>query len=279
MKDHGAIWLVGCGNMAGAMLDGWLRAGIPAGRFTVFRPSGRMPAPGVLTLAEIPPDGASPAMVLLGVKSLKLDEVALALAPVLGRESLLVSILAGVEIASLRQRFARPEAIVRAMPNLPVRLGKGAIGLVAEGASAAVRASVTDLMQSLGLVEWLESEAALDAVSVLAGSGPAFVYRFIDALALAGTGLGLPRATAERLALATAEGAAALVASSAEPPALLADRVASPGGSTRKGLDILDGDDRLLRLLDETLKASRRRVAEMADEARGVQVDPPGSAA
>lgn len=254
--------------MAGAMLAGWLRAGANIDRFTVVRPSGVVPAPGVRTLMDLP-TGEVPAVVMLGVKPHKLDEVAPALAALLTHDTVLVSILAGVEIASLRRRFANPAAIVRAMPNLPVRLGEGATGLIADGASYAVRAEVTALMQALGLVEWVDSEAALDAVSVLAGSGPAFVYRFIDALALAGAEIGLSAEQAKRLALATAFGATRLAAEAGEPPARLADQVASPGGSTRKGMDVLDRDDALARLLFATLQASSARVVEMAAEARG----------
>lgn len=266
---EGPIWLVGCGNMAGAMLEGWVRAGVPAERFTVIRPSGAEAAPGVRTLKTPPRDGAVPAMAMLGVKPQKLDEVAPKLAPLLRPETLLISILAGVEIASLRQRFAAPAGIVRAMPNLPVRLGKGATGIIASGASAEQRAEITALIEKLGLAEWVETEAELDAVSVLAGSGPAFVYRFIDALAAAGAGIGLSHDRARRLALATVEGAGLLAAGASETPEKLADRVASPGGSTRKGLDVLDRDRALAMLVERTLAASRDCVAQMAAEARG----------
>lgn len=265
---EGPIWLIGCGNMAGAMLTGWLRAGMPPERFTVIRPSGEPPAPGILTLRALPPDGPVPALVLLGVKPHQLDHVSPGLAPLLARETVVVSILAGVEIASLRRRFSTPAAIVRAMPNLPVKLGKGVTGLFADGTSEAVRDGVTSLMQALGLALWVDGEDELDAVSVLAGSGPAFVYRFIDALAGAGTSIGLSRDRAVRLALATVEGAGLLAAGEDETPARLAARVASPGGSTRKGLDVLDADGALAGLLADTLAASRRRVAEMAAEAR-----------
>lgn len=265
---EGPIWLVGCGNMAGAMLEGWLAAGVPAERYIVIRPSGVAPAPGIVTHRAPPPDGAEPALVVLGIKPQKLDEVAPTLAPRLARETILVSLLAGVEIASLRRRFAAPAAIVRAMPNLPVRLGKGATGLFADGASREQREGVNAFVQKLGLAEWVDSEAELDAVSVLAGSGPAFVYRFIDALAGAGAGLGLGEERARRLALATVEGAGLLAASAGETPDRLADRVASPGGSTRKGLDVLDREEALSKLLNSTLEASRGRVAEMAAEAR-----------
>ncbi len=264
----GAIWLVGCGNMAGAMLAGWLRAGVPPQRFLAIRPSGRQPAPDIRTLTA-PPTGEAPAIVVLGVKPQKLDDVAPGLAPLLTRPTVLVSILAGVETASLRARFATPTAIVRAMPNLPVSLGYGATGLFADGASEAVRHEVTGLTDMLGLTLWVDDEDALDAVSVLGGSGPAFVYRFIDALAAAGEAIGLSPDRSRKLALATVEGAAMLAARADDPPARLADRVASPGGSTRRGLDVLDADRALVRLVDATLAASRARVAEMAAEARG----------
>ena len=265
----GSIWLIGCGNMAGAMLAGWLRAGMAPERFTVIRPSGLAPAPAVRTLTKLPDSGDAPDLVMLGVKPQKLDEVAPALAPLLAPRTVLVSILAGVEIASLRARFASPAAMVRAMPNLPVSLGHGATGLFADGASDDVRDEITRLMDALGLALWVDDEDALDAVSVLGGSGPAFVYRFIDALAAAGETIGLSPDRSRRLALATVNGAARLAANADESPAQLADRVASPGGSTRRGLDALDADRALVRLMEATLAASRERVAEMAAEARG----------
>src|SRR5947209_1676085 len=126
----GPLWLIGCGNMAGAMLARWIECGVDRSEITVVRPSGVAPAEGVRTLTVLPEDEV-PALVLLAVKPQKLDEVAPLLAPALDPHTILVSILASVELASLRQRFAAPEAIVRAMPNTPVRLGKGVIELIA----------------------------------------------------------------------------------------------------------------------------------------------------
>ena len=251
------------------MLRGWLDAGIPAERFTVVRPSGAQPAPGVRTLTSLPDGEPAPGTVMLGVKPYAIDDIAPRLAPLLARETVLVSILAGVEVASLRARFPAPAAVVRAMPNLPVRLRAGVTGLFADGLSEADRGGVDALMAMLGVAEWVEDEATLDAISVLAGSGPAFVYRFIDALAAGGVGIGLPPEQSRSLALATARGAAMLAAEADESLVALADRVASPGGSTREGLNVLDHDDALSRLVTQTLAASHRRVAEMAAEARG----------
>jgi len=173
-----------------------------------------------------------------------------------------VSILAGADVATLAGRFPG-HPVVRAMPNLPVAIGKGVVAL--HGARIP---GIDDLMAPLGLVEWIDDESLFDRGTVLSGCGPAFVYRFIDALAEAGTALGFPAEQAQRLAIATVEGAGLLAAQADAPPSVLADRVASPGGSTRQGLNVLDRDDALKALLGETLAASARRTAEMAAEAR-----------
>lgn len=263
----GPFWMIGCGNMAGAMLEGWAAAGLDTGRITVVRPSGAPAGHGV-TVAMRCPDGPPPALVMLGMKPYQLDTVAPDLAPHIGPGTLLVSVLAGVEQAALRARFPHAGAIVRAMPNTPVRLRKGAIGLHSDDADEGRRAFVEALMGALGHCEWVGDEALFDVVSALSGSGPAFLFRFIDALGAAGGALGLPEAQARRLALSTVAGAAALAAASDEEPGRLADRVASPGGSTRKGLDVLDEDGRLRVLLVDTLEAARARNREMAEEAR-----------
>ncbi len=204
---------------------------------------------------------------MLGVKPQQLDEVAGQIATRIAGVGLLISILAGADEAAIAARL-EAQAIVRAMPNLPVEIGKGVVALHSDGAGDDARAAAEALMAPLGLVEWVDA-AQFAAVGALAGSGPAFVYRFADALAAGGVALGLPADRALRLALATLEGGALLAAQSADSPAVLADKVASPGGSTRAGLNVLDADDALKRLLAETLAASVRRNAEMAAEAQG----------
>jgi len=131
-----------------------------------------------------------------------------------------------------------------------------------------VRARTDALMAPLGVAEWLSGEEQMDLVTALAGSGPAFVYRFIDALAEGAAALGLPRAQADRLALSMVEGAALLAAASEHAPAELARRVASPGGVTQVGMDVLDADRRLARLMEDTLRGARDRSAEMTAQAR-----------
>lgn len=267
MNSIEKILLVGCGNMGGAMLRGWLAGGIAPSRFTIVDPRLESAPEGVALLREMPehPDFDA---VMLGIKPQMLDELAPGIAPAVGPDTVLFSILAGVELDSLARRFPQPRAIVRIMPNLAAGIGRSPIALVAAQDDETLREAVTALMEPLGTPEWIESEALFDAVTALAGCGPGFVYRFIDALAGGASQLGLPEDQAQRLAVAMVEGAAMLAAQSPESPASLADRVASPGGSTRAGLNVLDADGALADLLARTLRASCDRNAEMAAAAR-----------
>ncbi len=267
MNLPGPFWLIGCGNMAGAMLERWLAAGMDPRQVTVVRPSGRPVAEGVRVLTALPQDEV-PQLLMLGVKPQKLGEVAPSLAPILQPETLLISILAGVEQASLRARFPAPRTIIRAMPNTPVKLGKGVVDLHSDSTDQDARDVVTGLMASLGHVEWFDDEESFALAGHLTGAGPAFLFRFIDALAAAGEELGLGADQAARLASAMVEGAGALASASDEPPARLAQRVASPGGTTEAGLKVLDEGDALKALVARTLEASRRRGREMAEAAR-----------
>lgn len=267
MDRFQSILLVGCGNMAGAMLSGWLAGGIPASRFTVVDPHRDSVPAGVTLLRELPREERFDA-VLLGVKPQGLDDVAAGLAPLIGRQTVLFSILAGVEFDSLAARFPQAGALVRVMPNLAAGIGKSPIALDARGLDELGRAAVTALMTPLGTPEWLAGEHLFDAVTALAGCGPAFVYRFIDALAAGGAALGIEAGQAQRLALAMVEGAAQLASASEFSPGELADKVASPGGSTRAGMNVLDQDHALLEVVASAMAASRDRNAQMAADAR-----------
>src|SRR5687768_17072949 len=186
----GPLWLIGCGQMGCALLEGWLRAGVDPAHVTIVRPSAQSVGHNIRVLADYPEDEV-PALVVLAMKPHQLDAAAEGLARLLDPHSLLVSILAGVELASLRARFGAPETIVRAMPNLPVEIGKGVVGLISDSQDLVARATVTGLMATLGRAEWFDDEPAFNIVTALAGSGPAFVFRFIEALAEAGAALGL----------------------------------------------------------------------------------------
>ena len=259
-----SLLLLGCGNMGGAMLAGWLAGGMPAERFTILDPA-LIAAPDG---AELVRDAAALHgrrfdAVVLGIKPQALEAEAPTIADLVGGETVVLSMLAGVECATLAALFPRAAATVRIMPNLAAAIGRSPIALASPDLDEARRGDVTGLMQPLGSPEWLD-EALFDAFTALAGSGPAFVYRTIDALAKGGEALGLARAQADRMALAMVEGAALLAAGAPDSPGVLADRVASPGGTTRAGLDVLDADRAIDRLFTATLTAAAERSAEMA---------------
>ena len=262
IKLPGETWIVGCGKMAGAMVEGWRRAGVDLAQVTAIRPSGT-PVEGVRTVTQLP--SGSPALVLLGIKPQKLDDVAPALAKHLNSNTILVSILAGVELESLRHRFPPAGQIIRIMPNLPVSENRGIIAIFDGNPHDAP--SVTDeLFAPLGTVIRTTTEAELAAIGSLAGAGPAYVARFIAALAKAGVERGLDPALADRLALETVLGTATMAAARGEDMASIARRVASPNGTTEAGLAILDAG--LDPLIARTLEAASRRGAELADAAR-----------
>jgi pyrroline-5-carboxylate reductase len=201
--------------------------------------------------------------VLLGFKPQQLGRLGPGLQGVTQGRALF-SLLAGITLDQLAAAFPAAGAHVRVMPNLAARINKSPVILAGRGLDAGGRDAVFALFDALGSAVWLADEARFDLVTALAGSGPGFVYRFIDALAGAAADLGLDKATAAALALATVEGAAALAAASDVDPATLADRVASPGGMTREGLDVLDEGAALRRLLAATLRATAEKGAALS---------------
>ena len=256
------ILLFGYGTMASAMLEGWLASGLEPGRFTVYNPRPKPVPVGVAFTSEIPGPGFD--AIVLGVKPQKLAEIAGEVEPLAGAETVMISMLAATGVDALSKRFPRAGGIARLMPNLAVAIGKSPNALVARGLTSLQREVVTDLASRLGTAEWLASEAQFDLITALTGSGPGFVYRFIDALAGGAVELGMGRDQAERLAKQMVTGAAALAADSPHSPAELARRVASPGGTTQAGLDVLDDGGALQILLTRCLKATRDRERELA---------------
>lgn len=253
------FWLVGCGAMAGAMLARWVDSGQDPGRFTVIDP-GQPNAPAGVRCVSTFPDEEAPDWLMLGVKPQMLGDVTTAVGPFVQSHTTLLSILAGTTWRTLRDTFPAAGRIVRVMPNLPVRVGQGVVALHGTDDKTAIDA----LMAPLGLVEWFDEEGLFDAVTALSGSGPAFVYRYAQALAEGGVALGLAPDVADRLARATVSGAATLAKASREPLATLADRVASKGGSTREGLNVLDDGAALIDLVAAALRAAQARNRELA---------------
>jgi pyrroline-5-carboxylate reductase len=264
------LLFVGCGNMAGAILARWLECGLPPYRVRVVRPSGKPVADGVEVMTRLDEVVTAGTWIVLGCKPQQLGDVAREIGPYLDHGPRILSILAGVPVATLGRYFSQATAIVRCMPNLPVRTGQGvSIFCAGRGVDERRRQHISETFALLGLVEWLDDEALFDAATALSGCGPAFVYRFIDALGAAGASLGLDPAMAARMACATVAGAGLSAASSDKSPAQMADAVASKGGMTREGLDVLDAGGDLKALIERTLQAARDRGAELGKLAKG----------
>jgi pyrroline-5-carboxylate reductase len=264
MNLSGPVWLIGCGNMGGAMLKGWIGAGMDPCQITVIDPAMPSLPDGVRTLQSVPLGEAPPVLVLLAIKPQMLGSVAALLRPALGTETMVLSILAGIEIRSLRAAVPVPRRIARIMPNTPASIGRGVSVAHLPGGDVDDLATIDALLSPLGAVEWVDDEALFHAVTALSGSGPAFVFRFIDALANAGAALGLAPDQALRLAIGTVEGSAALAAASDEGPTALAVRVASPNGTTAAGLAQLDADGVFNERVAATLNAAAARSRVLA---------------
>jgi pyrroline-5-carboxylate reductase len=260
-------WFVGCGNMGGAIVDGWRLGGLDLGAITVIRPSGTQ-VEGTRTVTNFTEAGPPPKLVVLAFKPQKLDEVAPELRKWLSSQTVIVSLLAGVEAASLRQRFPGVGAIVRATTNLPVAVRRGVTGLYTPDADQQVRQQLNDLFSALGFAMWMADEAKLAAVGSVAGAGPAYVARFIAALTRAGQRRGLTEEIAAVIARETVLGTAWMAASTGEGMGSIARRVASPKGTTEAGLAVLDRDGVLDELIAVTIEAASRRGAELAEDAR-----------
>ncbi len=254
--------IFGCGNMAGAMLTGWTSAGVDPACFTVIDPVAKKLPNGVRHLIDAQDVTERFAHVLIGIKPQLLGALGPQIAKLANSDATIYSMLAGARTASLQKYF--PERnIIRLMPNLAAAIGKSPIGLWSNRPDIN-RDDISRIFTALGSPIWLNNENQMDAVTALAGSGPAFVYRFIDALGKAGVKCGLDPATSAQLAKTMVEGAAALAAASYENPDQLAARVTSKGGTTAAGLAILDTENTLGQLIEATLEAATKRGQELA---------------
>ncbi|KAA0687911.1 pyrroline-5-carboxylate reductase [Azospirillum brasilense] len=263
----GTILLLGAGRMGGAMLRGWLAQGVPASNIAVADPS---PAPDLVELAARtgvrlnPADSAAVDTLVVAVKPQMVESAAEGVQAMLASQTLVLSIMAGKTLADLRRLFPSAGSVVRAMPNLPAAVGRGATVAVAEpGCPADRRERAAALLTAVGSLEWLADEALVDAATALSGSGPAYVFYLVECLTRAGVEVGLPADVSERLARATVEGAGALMGATGQPAAELRAGVTSPGGTTAAGLSKLMADDHLQTLLNATLRAAAARAAEL----------------
>jgi pyrroline-5-carboxylate reductase len=265
------VGFIGAGNMARSLAGGLLARGWPASRVLLADPD-----PGqrrlaeealkVRTTADNDEVVARAQLLVLAVKPQVMAAVARGIAGALARHRpLVISIAAGIRLADLSRWLGTELPLVRAMPNTPALVGAGACGLYANPlADAGARAAAEAVLRAVGDAVWLDDESQLDAVTALSGSGPAYFFRFMEALERAGVEQGLAPAVARRLVLATAHGAARMALESGENPAVLRARVTSPGGTTERGLRALE-EGGLPDLIRAAVRGATERARELAD--------------
>ena len=266
-----SLTLVGAGKMGEAMLRGWLAAGFEPTRVVILEPA---PSPPIRELAArlampLNPTRRAlrpPEVLFLAIKPQTLAAAAPDLAPLAGADALVVSILAGKRIADLTARLPNARAFVRAMPSTPAAVGRGAsAGFASPATSARQRRWAQNLMRAVGQFDWLAEEALIDAVTAISGSGPAYVFALVEAMAEAGETIGLSADLAMKLARATVEGAGELMhREPAVAAAKLREAVTSPGGTTAAALAVLCAPDGLAALMTRAAAAARRRAEELA---------------
>lgn len=263
------IGFVGGGNMAGAILGGLIRQGLPASAVEVVEPfeATRQRLASQWGVQARPTAGPALARCEVLVWAVKPQSFAEAAAPVrpFVQDALHLSVAAGIPSQSIA-RWLGTQRIVRSMPNTPALVGQGMTGLFARDAvDAADRARVERVLMPTGQLLWVAEESALDAVTAVSGSGPAYVFYFIEAMAEAGVEMGLPPEQALQLAVGTFTGASALAASASEQPAVLRERVTSKGGTTFAALSAMEAAG-LKAHFKAAIRAAQQRAGELAAE-------------
>ena len=263
----GTVVLAGAGKMGGAMLSGWLAQGLDARRVVVIEPT---PSDDIRSLAArsvrlnpSPKDVSDIAALVVALKPQAFREAGPGLRAFVEPATLVVSIMAGMTIASISQ--ACGGSVVRAMPNTPAAVGRGiTVAVAAKNVGDVQRATADALLHAIGSVEWVQDEALMDAVTAVSGSGPAYVFLLAEELARAGVEAGLPEALASRLARETVAGSGELLHRSDLAAATLRQNVTSPGGTTAAALEVLMGPDAMQSLLTRAVAAATRRSKELA---------------
>ena len=256
--------LLGCGKMGSALLAGWLKNGVKASSVWVQDPfpSDWVNETGVHVNEALP---EHPAVLLIAVKPQMMDE-ALPSAERFGTgRTLILSVAAGTSIARYEQSFGSDAPIIRTMPNTPAAVGQGVTALIGNNQVDQDQMDLAEaLMSAVGQTVRLQSEAQMDAVTGVSGSGPAYVFHMIECLARAGEAEGLPAEMAMTLAKATVAGAGALAVQAEETPSQLRVNVTSPNGTTQAGLEqLMDDDSGLPSLMARTVKAATDRSKEL----------------
>jgi pyrroline-5-carboxylate reductase len=264
----GSIVLVGAGNMGGAMLSGWLKKGVPGASVTVLDPS---PSEAMLAMigeagarhVTAAPEGFVADILFLAVKPQVMEAVLPSLKGLVGPNTVTVSVAAGKTLGFLESHLGEG-AMVRAMPNTPAMIGRGVTGAYANShTTVEQRDAVQALLKVSGPVEWVASEADIDAVTAVSGSGPAYVFYLVECMAEAGRKAGLPADLAMRLARETVSGAGELLHQSSDEASRLRQNVTSPGGTTAAALSVLMAEDGMQPLFDKAVEAARTRAEEL----------------
>jgi pyrroline-5-carboxylate reductase len=263
----GLLVLVCAGKMGGALLEGWLRLGLNPRRVAVLEPN---PSPRISALASrgvrLNPEAAAlrdAGVIVIALKPQAAVEALAALAPNVSASALVVSIMAGRTLQFLSAALPRSRAFVRAMPNTPAAIGRGITVAVPRQISTDQRALADRLLAATGVVEWIEDETLMDAVTAISGSGPAYIFLLAEALAQAGAAAGLPPPLAEKLARETVTGSGELLHQSRQEAAALRENVTSPGGTTAAALAILMGQNGLSALMTRAVAAATERSREL----------------
>jgi len=256
--------LLGCGKMGSALLAGWLRGGLSPSAVHVIdpHPSDWLMGTGVVVNGPLP---EAPAVVLVAVKPQMMGAALPQLAAMGGGRTLFVSIAAGTKIATFEGVLGAGTRLVRAMPNTPAAIGRGITAIVGNSQATAADLDMAEgLLSAVGQVVRLDAESQIDAVTAVSGSGPAYVFHLIEALAAAAEDEGLSPELSMRLAKATVGGAGQLAEDAAEDPAQLRVNVTSPGGTTAAALAVLmDAETGFPALLKRAVKAAADRGREL----------------
>jgi pyrroline-5-carboxylate reductase len=263
------IAFIGGGNMASAIIGGLIRQGMTAEQFTVIEPFAPTAAKlqldfGITALPAAGPALAQADLVVWAVKPQVFSEAA---APVMPhtRGALHLSVAAGIRTDSIG-RWVGTDRVVRCMPNTPALVGQGITGLFpCPSVTAADKSLVEQVMTTTGQFVWVDQESKLDAVTALSGSGPAYVFYFLEAMTEAGVGMGLSADQAYQLAVATFSGASSLAAASTESPEVLRQRVTSKGGTTYAALTAMEASGMKTSFV-KAMQAAEARARELGDE-------------